>query len=392
MSAGMKNDERPKAGNRVISVGGGKGGVGKSIVSANLAIALARLGHRVVLVDLDLGAANQHLLLGVPEGTGGITALLEGTASDVESALAPTAVPRLSLLQGSSGVLGAANITYQSKLRLLRKLRALDATVILDVGAGVGYNALDFFLLGTNKVLVVTPQVTSIHDAYSFLKSAVLRLLQHHAESAIDHALLEPALASAESAKVAQMLTRLQDIRPDLGGRVARLLQGFGACLVGNQLQRRAESGILVSVSRMMSDYLGIDVPVLGCLPESPAIIQSVNDRRPVMLGRPSIETRAVEQIAEALFATEATDELDFAIDEVVEAAPPPVPAAAPVVAGAPSVPKVIIAEEVNRAPAANQNLPHRPPQGLVAPPMGLPRRKITLPGMTPARAAGGRG
>src|SRR5262249_1996186 len=133
---------------RVISVGGGKGGVGKSVLTANLAVALAETGRKVVLADLDLGAASQHLLLGVPSCRSGIRPLIEGSVADLRQALTPTAVPNLSLLAGTGDVLDAAGIGHEAKLLLLRKLRALEAVVVLDVGAGIGYNALDFFLLG----------------------------------------------------------------------------------------------------------------------------------------------------------------------------------------------------------------------------------------------------
>src|SRR5262249_41735024 len=159
----------------IITVGGGKGGVGKSIVALNLAAAFAQLGKRVVLADLDLGTANQHLLLGIDRPGKGLQAILDRAAGDATDVLTPTTVPHLSLLAGTGAVLGAANITHAGKQRLLRKLRSLEADVIVvDVGAGVGYNALDFFVIGHQKLIVTTPQVTAIHDAYSFVKGAAL--------------------------------------------------------------------------------------------------------------------------------------------------------------------------------------------------------------------------
>ena len=103
------------------------------------------------------------------------------TAYRMRDSLTETPMENLWLLAGSGATLGAANITYNQKVKILRRLRALDAdVVVVDVGAGVGYNALDFFELGAQRLVVTTPQVTSIHDAYSFLKGAVLRNLRHH--------------------------------------------------------------------------------------------------------------------------------------------------------------------------------------------------------------------
>src|ERR1041384_7907896 len=106
--------------NRIITVGGGKGGVGKSIVASNLAVAIAQTGLPVVLADLDLGAANQHLLFGLDQRTPGVRTLLEGKASGLKDALVPTDVPNLSLLAGTGAIVGAANISHQSKLKLIR--------------------------------------------------------------------------------------------------------------------------------------------------------------------------------------------------------------------------------------------------------------------------------
>src|ERR1039457_5278060 len=152
----------------IITVGGGKGGVGKSIVALNLATVLARDGYRVVIADMDLGAANQHLLLGLRNPAMGLQDLLDKSVKEAKNCLSETQVPNLRLLAGTSGMLGAANITHAQKVLLLRKLRALEADIIVvDVGAGVGYNALDFFDIGVRKLLVTTPQVTALHDAYA---------------------------------------------------------------------------------------------------------------------------------------------------------------------------------------------------------------------------------
>src|SRR2546430_4264053 len=92
----------------LIAVGGGKGGVGKILIACNLAVACAQLGRSVVLADLDLGAANQHLLLGVARPRPGVQRLLEGSQHDLREALTPTAIPNLSLLAGTRAVPGAA--------------------------------------------------------------------------------------------------------------------------------------------------------------------------------------------------------------------------------------------------------------------------------------------
>jgi flagellar biosynthesis protein FlhG len=309
---------QPAARSRIVTVGGGKGGVGKSIVALNLAATLAQQGQRVVIADMDLGAANQHLLLGLSHPGAGLQALLDKSVGSAEECLIPTPVPNLRLLAGTNGVLGSANITHRQKVVLLHKLRAIQADlVIVDVGAGVGYNMLDFFDLGSRKLIVTTPQVTAIHDAYSFLKSAALRVLHHNVQgSAMEAALLEPAELSESGEKVVEILARLRAIRPELADKVFAELGRFGACLVGNQVVNSAHAGVFRAVAQTIRAYLGLEVPVLACLRSSPAIHDSVNHRKPLVLDPDSEDAAAFRELAQALLATMLADEDDLEIIE----------------------------------------------------------------------------
>ena len=299
----------------IVTVGGGKGGVGKSIIALNLASVLAQDGHRVVIADMDLGAANQHLLLGLPNPAMGLQDLLDKSVKEAKDCLTETQVPNLWLLAGTSGVLGAANIAHAQKTLLLRKLRALEADIIVvDVGAGVGYNALDFFDLGVRKLLVTTPQVTALHDVYAFLKSAVLRLLRHNVEEAIDAALIEPATLSTSSEKVVQILARLRETRPELANKVFTDLERFGACMVGNQVFQEAHAGVFGAVAHAMHNFLGVTVPVLGWLRSSSAIHESVNSRRPLALEPHTKDGTAFRNLARAVLATLPADDRDLGI------------------------------------------------------------------------------
>jgi flagellar biosynthesis protein FlhG len=301
---------------RIVTVGGGKGGVGKSLVALNLAAALAQEGHRVVIADMDLGAANQHLLLGILHPGPGLQALLDKSVSEAKQCLVDTQVPNLRLLPGTSGVLGAANLPHAQKVLLLRKLRALEADiVIVDVGAGVSYNALDFFDLGVRKLIVTSPQVTALHDAYAFLKSAVLRLLRHSVGEE-DAALLEPATSSAGMDKVVQILGQLRETRPELAAKVFQQIERFGACMVGNQVINEAHTGVFAAVAHTMHDYLGVKVPVLGWLRSSPSIHESVNGRRPIAVEPRSKDAVAFRTLARALLTELSSDERDHGIVE----------------------------------------------------------------------------
>lgn len=306
---------------RIISVGGGKGGVGKSVVSSNLAVAMAQMGKRVVLADMDLGTANQHLLLGVDQPKPGVQILLDRRVTDARAGLSETRFPNLQLLASTGASLGVANLTYNEKMRLLRRLRQLDADVVLvDVGAGVGYNALDFFELGAQRLVVTTPQVTAIHDAYSFLKGAVLRTLHHHMKSKSERAMLKDAETSDEGEKVVDILARLRESEPDFHERVLQVLKSFGAYLVGNQVSDPKQTRIFHAVSKMMQEYLGLTVPILGWLESSDRVAESVNRRRPIVGADASKNGNTLREMAETLLLEDVVMEEDLlALEAEVE-------------------------------------------------------------------------
>ena len=124
---------RPAAA-RILSVGGGKGGVGKSVIAANLAVDMARAGAKTILVDADLGAANLHTLFDLRRAGRTLNELFTHEIESLEEAMVDVGVPNLRLIPGSSATAGAANLKHAQKLKLVRQLQGLEAdVVIIDV-------------------------------------------------------------------------------------------------------------------------------------------------------------------------------------------------------------------------------------------------------------------
>ena len=155
---------------RVIAVTSGKGGVGKTHVSANLAVLAAKAGRRVLLIDADLGLANADIVLGVcPERHLGH--LLDGSATtDEVLAAGPHG---LRILGASSGVQELTALTDQQKLSLVQAFESAAAQfdlVIIDCAAGIGDNVVFFAGAAQEALLVVSPEPTSLSDAYATVK------------------------------------------------------------------------------------------------------------------------------------------------------------------------------------------------------------------------------
>ena len=174
--------DRPEAGKKSIpkiwAIGGGKGGVGKSVVSTLLGFWLARMGKRTVLVDTDLGGANLHTLLGIRTPPRTLNDFLSRKFDSLEEICLESEEENLRLISGASEVLSLANPQFAQKVKIIQNVFKLDTDyVILDLGGGASFNVLDFFLVSHQKIIVLSPQPTAIQNTYGFVRNAVYRRL-----------------------------------------------------------------------------------------------------------------------------------------------------------------------------------------------------------------------
>lgn len=154
----------------VFSVTSGKGGVGKTNLSVNLATALSRMGKRVALVDADLGLANVDVLLGLTPQKNLFHLFHEGAT--LQEILYPTPYG-FSILPASSGMSEMLTLSTGQKLELLEAMGDLEDAIdylIVDTGAGINDNVLYFNLASQERLVILTPEPTSLTDAYALIK------------------------------------------------------------------------------------------------------------------------------------------------------------------------------------------------------------------------------
>jgi flagellar biosynthesis protein FlhG len=162
--------EQEKKAPRVLAVTSGKGGVGKSFISANLGLCLAATGRKVLMIDADLGLANLDLMLGVAAKDSIREVLNDDTPISEAIAKGPRGV---SLLSACSGDFDIAEMDEKSRLSLFNAIDSLESdfdTLLIDTGAGIGSNAIGFAAAAQQVLVVVTPDPASMADAYAMIK------------------------------------------------------------------------------------------------------------------------------------------------------------------------------------------------------------------------------
>ena len=297
-----------KRARRVIAVGGGKGGIGKSLLSANLGIALARRGAKVVLVDLDLGGANLHTCLGVGQPQVTLGDYIDRKVANLDDVLVPTHHERLSLVSGAMDGLDAANPKHGQKTKLIRNLRLLDVDyVLLDLGAGTAFNVLDFFLVADTGLVVMLPEPTSIENAYRFIKAAFYRRLQALAPDDEFVGLVANALAPRDGAMAKtpwEVVAQLRETDVEKAARLEQALGGFHPWVVVNQVRTRADFDVGPTVASAWKKFFGLELGYLGAVNHDDAVWQAVRARKSLLDAFPdSGAANGVLRVAENLIA-----------------------------------------------------------------------------------------
>ena len=275
-------------GPRVWAIGGGKGGVGKSVIATNLAGTLAAPGVRVALIDADLGGANLHTLLGIPSPKANLTDFISRKVDNLSEIMTPTPIDNLWLISGAKALVEIANINYGQKGKLLRHINSLDVDhVVLDLGAGSAFNVLDFFLVARKGVLVVVPEPTSIENAYHFLKAAFFRKLKRAQPRDGVRAAVKEVMENSSGNAVRtprDLISRVWSLDPDIGAALVAEASQFRPALIVNRVDHPSHEKLGEDMVAACRDYFGIRLQNLGSLPNDKLVVRSVQERKPAAL------------------------------------------------------------------------------------------------------------
>jgi len=306
----------------LIPIGSGKGGVGKTVFTANLGTVLAGYGKTVILVDLDLGGANLHTCLGVRNKHPGVGSIVWKKEKKLENLVVETGIERLFLVPGDNLLPGTANLDFFTKRRIMKELQELTADyVLLDLGAGASYNIIDFWLMAPNGIVITTPEIPAILNAYAFLKTAAYRLLfrsfgkgseerEKIAEFVVNRVegqgdtflQFAESLASGGGAKGLKALEEITRLRP-------RVVVNMGAGQEDANLAQR--------LREISSRNLGIGMEYISYIMRDPSVSASLADRSPLAVTSPdSAFVRGVKMAAERIMKAPMANAPSLELDD----------------------------------------------------------------------------
>jgi flagellar biosynthesis protein FlhG len=273
---------------RLIPFGGGKGGVGKTFLVANLATSLARSGHKVLVVDGDLEGANLHTWMGVPRPPRSLADYAAGREADLRKLVVDTPVPHLSLIAATGSSSASPQPSRARRVELVQSLREMPVDfVLLDLGAGTHPAVMDYFMVVDDGVVVITPEPTSVENAYAFIRAAFYRRMRLAMVSLDVRKVVTLAMDQRNERGIhtpLDLLREIQAIDREEGARFVEVVHAFRPQLVLNEVRSADDIRLGFSMRSVCKKYFGIDAEYLGYVNHDEVARRAVRARRPLAL------------------------------------------------------------------------------------------------------------
>jgi len=294
----------------IISVGGGKGGVGKSVVSTNLAVGIALSGQKVVLIDGDFGASNLHALLGISHPPYGFQDFFLNRKSP-DSLLIETGISNLKFISSAGDNPGSANIDPDRVKKIVSFIKRIEAdTVVLDLGPGTSFNVLDFFNISSQSIVMSSPEMTSVMKTFSFIRSALFRRISLHwknlpdLQKLVDHS--HPSKADIEAYTLDTLRENVKKIDESQVEQINEIVNQFKPSIIINRVRNKKDLLAGNNLINLVKKYLDINLSYLGYIVESDRVRDSVEDMVPFLIKDPqSKPSENLQQIIGALTNTD---------------------------------------------------------------------------------------
>lgn len=258
-----KQNQKEISNARVIAVTSGKGGVGKSSVSINLALQFTRMGKKVIILDVDFGLANIEVMFGVIPKYNLSDLIFKGKEIKDIITEGPEGV---GFISGGSGIAKLVNLDKEQIRRLVNKMSELEEIadiIIIDTGAGIAPSVMEFLIASPEIILVTTPEPTSITDSYALLKALII------GEG-----------FNSENAKIR---------------------------MIANKVKTESEGrNLFEKLSIVVAKFLDVQVEYLGIIPRDDSITKAIMRQKPVSLMYPNApSTKSFAALADYIMSDE---------------------------------------------------------------------------------------
>jgi len=295
--------------NCILAIGGGKGGTGKSLITATIGICLANRGNEVLLVDADLGTANLHTLLGLEPPQIGLSDFVTKKHLPIDRVIIKTGITNLKLISGARDMVGIANLSYGQKVRILNNIKKLNyGYILIDLGPGTSFNILDFFLISHCGILITSPEPTSIENTYRFMRGLLFRYLRNMISQKVVRSLIDKGVRQGNRHKfssVFDLLEALQKIEPNLGDTIASYLSSLDIKLILNQASTNRDRAIGQRMALVARNYFGIPIDFLGSISYDDNVRKALLQKKALLAYFPHFKAfKEINEISQKILPT----------------------------------------------------------------------------------------
>jgi flagellar biosynthesis protein FlhG len=306
---------------KIIPIASGKGGVGKTIIAANLGLEFAANGKRTVVIDLDLGGSNLHTALGLKNIHLGIGNYLSSRGVKFKDIVVSTQYENLSFIPGDVLVSGLTNTQFSQKKKLLQNILDLDSDyIVLDLGSGSSYHVLDFFLISNSGFIVITGQTTSIVNGYCFLKNLLFRFLlrvfvSHKGITSYLKKLLREKKPNV-FVPMEEILAGIMKIDREEGEKAKKYLAALQPKFVINMAASPADLELVEKLRDLVRKNLSVEVECMGLIFRDEAVDRSVEEGKPLIISQgDSIAAKEIARITQKILQSESYPQMPLELD-----------------------------------------------------------------------------
>jgi flagellar biosynthesis protein FlhG len=266
-----------------IPIASGKGGVGKSILAANLAVALANSGHSVVAIDLDLGGSNLYSYLGFENTHAGIGDYLISKKGKLIDYLVQTDIPNLKYLAADHRITFLANIAYAQKVKLINEIKNIRADyIIIDLGAGTTFNTLDYFDFSKNGLVITTFEKPAILNTLSFIKNFIHRValkeIRQYPEINGDINKALKNITGDDYLTINEIIEIVNKADAALASKIVAITRSYQPRIIFNRGEHPDQLEIINHMQSSIRKYLSVDLCFFGFLFEEDSAKLSSNN------------------------------------------------------------------------------------------------------------------